>query len=84
MDASVRNRVLWHSRRGMLELDILLEPFARNRFESLTPVQQRLFQEFLQHEDQELFGWLMLREAPPRKSYREIIRLILENARHPD
>ena len=28
-------RIRWHSRRGMLELDLILVPFAEQHFESL-------------------------------------------------
>ena len=37
MDASEQekidhNRAIWHSRRGMLELDLVLEPFVKLRY----------------------------------------------------
>jgi antitoxin CptB len=75
-----KNRIFWQSRRGMLELDLLLEPFARNRFETLNLQQQWTYHEFLKNEDQDLYAWLMERTEPPEKSFQEIIRLILENA----
>ena len=34
-DATELNRLFWHSRRGMLELDLLLVPFVREVFASL-------------------------------------------------
>ena len=39
------HRVLWHSRRGMLELDILLEGFVRNRYLELSAPQQALYRQ---------------------------------------
>jgi len=79
MKASDRNRVIWHSRRGMLELDLLLVPFATSCFDSLSTEQKLRFEEFLAFEDQDLFGWLMRRNSP-QVEYETIIRLILENA----
>ena len=76
-----KNRIIWHSRRGMLELDLLLEPFARYRFESLSPEQQQLYQALLACEDQDLFAWLLQRQAPSDPTLEPIIEMILANAR---
>jgi len=74
-----KNRIFWQSRRGMLELDLLLEPFVRHCYDNLTTEEQQLYQEFLAHEDQELYDWLLLRKNPIDKSFDRLIRLILEN-----
>ena len=66
----------------MLELDLLLEPFARHQFELLSAEQQQLYQEFLTYEDQDIYTWLMLREEPARAPFNDLIRLILENSRN--
>ena len=49
-----KQKIFWHSRRGMLELDLLLVPFAQEVFETLAPDQQQLYEELLQEEDQDL------------------------------
>jgi antitoxin CptB len=36
-------RLLWRCRRGMKELDVLLERFARERYEAAPPEQKRAF-----------------------------------------
>ena len=79
-----KNRIIWHSRRGMLELDLLLEPFARNRFDSLSPQQQQLYQQLLSHEDQDLFSWMMQRQEPSDLTLKPIIELIVAYARTVD
>lgn len=76
-----RNRILWHSRRGMLELDLMLDPFVRNRFDALPPALQALYQEFLAFEDQDLYAMLLERAEPPEPRFQPLIRLILENVR---
>ena len=78
-----KNRIFWQSRRGMLELDLLLEPFARHKFETLSQQQQQLYQEFLTYEDQDLYAWLMERQQPPKQSFESLIRLILDYAKNP-
>ena len=77
-----KNRIVWHSRRGMLELDLLLEPFARECFERLTPAQQALYQQLLSNEDQDLYAWLLQRQEPDDPSLQAIIGLILDRARN--
>ncbi len=51
--------VYWRSRRGMLELDLLLTPFSREVYGSLEAEEQERYRELLACEDQELFGWLL-------------------------
>ena len=54
MSAHVR-RMLWRCRRGLLELDLLLESFVRQHYESLTPVQLQAFDRLLDFPDNELW-----------------------------
>ena len=63
----------------MLELDLLLGPFVQHCYESLTLEQQLLYQDFLTHEDQEIYGWLLSTQKPRNKAFNVLIRLILEN-----
>ena len=72
-----KHEIFWHSRRGMLELDLLLVPFAREVFESLSHPDQMLYSELLEEEDQDLFTWLMQRTPPEDPRFESIIRLIL-------
>jgi antitoxin CptB len=57
------NRLRWHCRRGMLELDLVLARFLETRFGTLSPVQLREFEDLLDLEDQEL--WQRLRDDAP-------------------
>ena len=59
-----KNRLLWASRRGMLELDLILTPFVENVYDSLDEQDQLRFQVLLDCEDQTLFLWFMQREQP--------------------
>lgn len=58
-------KMLWHSRRGMWELDILLLPFAENQLRSLAPAEQALYERLLEEEDQDLFACLVERVSHP-------------------
>lgn len=72
-----KQKVFWHSRRGMLELDLLLVPFATDVFETLSNQDQLLYSEFLEQEDQDMFRWLMGRDAPEDTRFQPLIAQIL-------
>jgi len=73
-------KLVWHSRRGMLELDLLLLPFARTRLRTLSSHQQALYRQLLEEQDQDLFAWLIEREKHPAPPIQELIRLIRHSA----
>ena len=75
------NRIYWRSRRGMLELDLLLIPFCEDRFRHLTEYQQQRYRNLLECEDQDLHSWLVKGVGPEDESFSEIIELILQHAR---
>lgn len=52
-------RIRWACRRGMLELDVILEPFFDNQFTKLSAEQQGTFERLLACDDPELFRWFM-------------------------
>ena len=54
-----KQEIFWHSRRGMLELDLLLVPFAQEQFEHLSYENQSLYNQLLLQEDQDLWLWLL-------------------------
>jgi antitoxin CptB len=72
------NRLYWHSRRGMLELDLMLVPFAERHVKHLTAEQQQLYKLLLLEEDQDLYSWLTRREVAPNPHLQNIIEIILK------
>ena len=62
----------------MLELDILLVPFAEQHVKHLTAEQRQLYQLLLVEEDQDLYSWLTRRELAPNPQLQIIIEIILE------
>ena len=67
----------------MLELDLLLVPFATEAFSTLSNQDQMLYVEFLEQEDQDLFKWLMGREQPDDARFTGLIAQILAHNRKP-
>jgi len=73
-------KMLWHSRRGMWELDILLLPFAENRLRLLETTEQQLYERLLTEEDQDLFACLVERATHPDPEIQALVVKIREYA----
>ena len=74
-----KNRLRWACRRGMLELDLILEPFVENFYETLEEADQLRFEVLLESEDQSLFMWLMKRQSPDSPDMQRIVQIIHES-----
>ena len=72
------NRLFWHSRRVMLELDVLLVPFVREVYAQLDAEDQARYRKLLACEDQDMFGWFMQREEPEDPDLRRMVKMILD------
>jgi len=75
------NRMRWAARRGMLELDLVLEPFVTARYAQLNKSDRLCFQQLMLCEDQDLFAWFMQRGQPGDEELAAIVRQILEFTR---
>lgn len=74
-----RNRLFWGSRRGMLELDLVLLPFLDNVYPDLDQEDKERYWAMLECEDPDLFSWLLKREDPKDPELLKIIKIIREN-----
>ncbi len=70
-------RIYWHSRRGMLELDLLLLPFVENCLRDLDGADQVRYTDLLECEDTELFAWLLGHGSPSNPAHAASIEQIL-------
>ena len=60
-------KLAWACRRGMLELDILLQRYLNQQYESASLQEQEDFKKLLQCQDQVLFECLVKREEEKAK-----------------
>ncbi len=72
-------KMWWHSRRGMLELDLLLLPFVTNKLGQLDDKNKLIYQRLLEQEDQDLFSWLIEKEVAPDAELKQMVQMILQN-----
>ncbi|MRX27356.1 succinate dehydrogenase assembly factor 2 [Kangiella sp. HZ709] len=56
--------LLWASRRGMLELDVILAPYLEVSFSKMEDAEVDHFKHFLTNDDPDLYAWLMGYESP--------------------
>ena len=70
------NRAKWASRRGLLELDLLLAPFVTEAFLELTVVLRQDYRELLFQDDQDLMEWIMGRSAITEDRFVPVIQEI--------
>ncbi len=57
-------RLRWQCRRGMLEVDLLLNRFLDAGYGDLTSAQKSVFADLLEYPDQILVEWLTGRQRP--------------------
>lgn len=67
-------------RRGMWELDLLLEGFLDHVFKNLPETKQQAFLKLLDCDDTEIFAWLMATETPNQAELKDIVALIQQHA----
>ena len=71
------NRLRWRSRRGMLELDLLLLPFFDEVYRDLEDGQQQTFVELLEEDDPDLLMWFSRKAVPENKEMAALVEFIL-------
>lgn len=75
LDARNKARLAWHCRRGMLELDLILQRFLETQLDKLSAQEVQAFDSLLNCTDPELFAWLM-GHVEPVEDFKEIVHLI--------
>ena len=66
-------RLRWRCRRGMRELDLVLESFLDKRGESMTISELETFSQFLDSSDMDLYVWLTGRERPGEPEFQALV-----------
>jgi len=74
-------RLRWRCRRGMRELDVLLQRYLEQRYASAPKEEQRAFEALLELPDPELFAYVVKREQPSDPHFADVIER-LTNLEH--
>ena len=73
---SDRDRTRWRCRRGMLELDLVLDAFMERHFAGLDSARREAFGRLLDLSDPELLDLVMGREEGASPDDREVLALV--------
>jgi antitoxin CptB len=69
-------RLRWQCRRGMLELDYVLERYLDEHYTDVDDSERQRFQELLTAQDPELQAWLLNGEPHPDPSFHPLVARI--------
>ncbi|KTC65098.1 YgfY (plasmid) [Legionella adelaidensis] len=69
-------KIKWNCRRGMLELDLILNRFLNDGFALLSDEQVINFETLLTYSDPQLYFWLMGQEEPDDEVIAEIVNTV--------
>jgi len=79
-DTKEHDRLRWRCRRGMRELDELLQPFASRYLADLGSDELASFCQLLECQDHKLLAYLMLNEIPADQGWVNVIKKIRASA----
>ncbi len=69
-------RIRWRCRRGVKELDVLLERFVEECLPKMPREQVRVFDHLLDESDLDLLDWVIGRTLPPALDYFPLIEML--------
>jgi len=72
------HRIYWHSRRGMLELDLILMPFVEKYYRDLSDADKQSYVDLLASEDQDLFAWFLQHKVPADPALAQTVQFVLQ------
>lgn len=71
------DRIRWQSRRGMREIDLMLEPFVNNHLPSMPEKTVKAYEEFLNLSDLQLVRFLLRHDIPTDPETKAMADLII-------
>jgi len=74
-----RSRLIWRCRRGIREMDILLQNYLESHYDGASSEEQNVFEELLEETDLDILSWIMEKTSPDEK-YINLISSIRESA----
>ena len=72
-NSSHRARLYWQCRRGMLELDLVLQAFLDHQYDKATVDERRAFETLLNYPDALLFEYVMGRVIPTDQKLANVV-----------
>ena len=67
------SRLRWRCRRGIREMDLLLQGFLSSSYPELPAAEQRAFERLLDEADLDILAWISGRADPADPDYRTLV-----------
>lgn len=74
-----RSRLLWRCRRGIREMDIVLQEFLNQSYDALSDTDKATFSQLLDESDLDILNWILDKDRPESDAFMHIITLIRES-----
>jgi len=74
-----RSRLLWRCRRGIREMDIVLQTFLNQSYDTLSDTDKNSFAQLLDEADLDILNWIMGKGVPENDGIKNIITLIRQS-----
>jgi antitoxin CptB len=68
--------LLWRCRRGIREMDILLQRFIEKHYDDLSSEEKQNFELLLEQQDLDILAWILGKSEPPTREFTHLTRLI--------
>lgn len=78
---SEQARLKWLCRRGMKELDVLLEHYLAHEYERAGEAERNAFRELLECQDPVLWDYVMERDQPQDEEMQHVVRKLVSTLR---
>jgi len=69
------SRLRWRCRRGIKEMDLILQAFLERKYSSLSLQEKVLFDKILDETDLDIMDWILGRSQPDNSEYNVLIEL---------
>ena len=69
-------RLLWRCRRGIKEMDIILQEFINVSYEQLNDEDKNAFSKLLDEQDLDILNWIIGKDKPANDRLANIINII--------
>ena len=71
-----KSRLLWRCRRGIKEMDIVLQNFIKDSYDELNNENKSAFSKLLEEQDLDILNWILGKDKPEDTALIEIIKKI--------
>ena len=75
-------RLKWLCRRGMKELDVLLEHYLEHQYPHVDAEEKAAFREILNLDDPDLWYYVMGRDRPADEMHQRVINKLISSLKH--